>query len=73
MQDEKTFVRLLQKKAREQAAIEQSSPLPEWIRPVMSVVGRKYWLALLILSSLVSIPISIVLFPIVYTSVTGGS
>ncbi len=70
-QSEQDFLAMLSKKALQQAEIEKSSPIPQFLRPFFSVVGQKYWLMLLLMSLVISIPLSIWFFPIVYGRVTG--
>lgn len=63
---EESFVQQLQEKAKKQALLEQSSPLPEWARPLASLIGLHYWQFLLCVSFLLAVGVSIVLFPHVY-------
>ncbi len=72
-QSESQFVRVLQQKAKRQAAIEASSPLPQIVRPLAAIVGMHYWQVLLLLSFLISIPVSIWFFPAVFARVMGTS
>ncbi len=65
------FIQELQVKAKRQARIEQSSPLPLWMRPAVSHIGLHYWQFLLIVSFVIAIPVSILLFPTIYSVVTG--
>lgn len=55
---ETKFVELLTKKAKEQAAIEATSPIPEWLRPTIALIGRYTWQSLLGGSFLLAVGIS---------------
>ena len=44
----------LEERGQEQARIEASSPLPEFFRPVASLLGERSWQVLLLLSFIVS-------------------
>lgn len=72
MTSETQFLHTLQEKAKEQAVLEQSSPLPLWTRPFFSVIGLHYWQFLIIASLILAIPLSILGFPFIYTSLTMG-
>ncbi|HSW90104.1 MAG TPA: hypothetical protein VLH19_04505 [Patescibacteria group bacterium] len=61
-----TFLEKLQSKAREQARFEGSSPIPQFLRPFVSIVGLHYWQVLLVISCVLAIPISVILFSSVY-------
>ncbi len=64
--NEPQFLEELQHKAKVQAAIEHSSPLPQWSRPFVSIVGLHYWQFLLGVSFVVAMIICIWFFPGVY-------
>ncbi len=66
--NEPQFLEELQLKAKTQAAIEKSSPLPVWSRPFFSIIGMHYWQFLLIVSFLFAIIGSIWFFPGVYVN-----
>jgi len=63
---EKQFLHILEKRAKEQASIEASSPLPHILRPFAAVVGQEAWKALLLLSLIVAICMSVGTFRWVY-------
>jgi hypothetical protein len=69
--NEQKFLNELQTLAEKQAGIEATSPLPEWSRPLASIVGNRYWIVLLIVSFIVAIPISVVFFATIYARVHG--
>lgn len=64
--NEPQFLEELQQKAKDQAAIEQSSPLPMWSRPFFSIIGMHYWQFLLVVSLGFAVIVSIWFFPGVY-------
>lgn len=65
------FLETLQQKAQEQAALSQTSPLPEWVKPFASAVGLHYWQFLLILSCAVAVIVSVLSFSVLYSQVVG--
>lgn len=70
-QTEDAFVRTLQDLAKRQASISGSSPLPEWLRPLASLVGLHYWQILLCVSFVLALVIAFWTFPAVYLRVIG--
>jgi hypothetical protein len=64
--NEPQFLEELQQRAKDQAAIEQSSPLPMWSRPFFSIIGMHYWQFLLVVSLVFAVVVSIWFFPGVY-------
>ncbi|MEP7167335.1 MAG: hypothetical protein ABI758_05120 [Candidatus Woesebacteria bacterium] len=66
--NETQFLKNLQQKAKVQASVDGSSPLPQWARPLASLVGLHYWQFLLVISCIIAIFISVWLFPEVYAT-----
>ncbi len=60
---EQEFLVQLEKLGAEQAKIDSTSPLPEWLRPMAAVLGKKPWQVLLGSSFVVSVLISVLLYP----------
>ncbi len=60
--EETQFLELLTQKAKEQAMIESTSPIPEWLRPTIALVGRYPWQTLLIGSFVLAMMISTVTY-----------
>lgn len=71
-QNEQQFLKTLQSRARDQAILEESSPLPLWTRPLAARIGMHYWVFLLLLSFLLSVAMSVWFFPGVYHAEVGG-
>lgn len=69
--EEKVFLSKLQAKAKQQAMLTNSSPLPEWSKPFASIVGMHYWQFLLFLSCIVAMVLSVAFFPFIYAEVVG--
>lgn len=63
---EEKFIEELQEKAKQQAGMNEGSPLPDWAKPFASVIGLHYWQFLLIVSLVIAIPVSIWFFPTIY-------
>lgn len=64
-QSESHFLRTLETLSKDQARIESSSPLPEGMRPMAAVVGRKPWQVLLATSFIVSACVSTFAYPFI--------
>lgn len=65
-QSETSFLQQLEKLGQEQAKLEASSPLPEWLRPMAGILGEKPWQVLLVSSFMVAAAVSIFFFPLVW-------
>jgi hypothetical protein len=65
MKTQQQFLQTLQQRAQEQAAIEQSSPLPGIMRPFASIIGEYPWQVLLGVSFVFSLCISTVSYALV--------
>lgn len=62
---EMSFLEQLEDRARQQARIESSSPLPEGIRPLAALLGEKPWQVILLSSFVWSVVVTILIYPIV--------
>lgn len=69
--NEAEFLGVLKQKAKSQARIDSSSPVPSFLRPFLSVMGLHFWQFLLGLSFLISIPISVLGFASIYSRALG--
>lgn len=63
---EDLFVRQLTKLGKEQAHLNATSPLPEWLRPLAALVGEKPWQTLLITSFFLSSLVSLFTFSLIW-------
>lgn len=66
MKSDKQFVQELQRRAKEQAKIDASSPIPESLRPFAALVGEKSWQFLLVSSLVVAVMVSSFTFKYIY-------
>ncbi|MBP9700168.1 hypothetical protein KBD71_02705 [Candidatus Woesebacteria bacterium] len=69
--DEAAFLGVLKQKAKAQAKIDSSSPIPSFLKPFFSVMGLHFWQFLLGLSFVISIPVSILGFSLIYSRALG--
>lgn len=69
--NEAEFLGVLKQKAKSQAKIDSSSPIPSFLKPFFSAMGLHFWQFLLGLSFLISIPVSILGFATIYSRALG--
>lgn len=64
---ENTFLHALEELGADQARIESSSPLPEWVKPLASLLGDRPWQTLLLFSFALSMFVSICFYSFFYS------
>lgn len=69
---EHDFLAQLEKMGKEQAKIDASSPLPEWLRPMAAILGENPWQTLLVSSLVVSVGIALWFYPLILSLFNKG-